>query len=326
MAAHQLSAAATPQTKGMAMAALGVLILAPDTLMLRLIEADAFTVAFWRNLLVATNILVLYAVVEGPGWFGKLRHIGRAGLLAAALFAVNQMAFVFAVANTGVANVLLIVATAPLFAALFSRLFLGEATAGRTWLAIFGALAGMAVIFAGEAGLLVGTGGGAAVGPNPLLGNLCALAVAVALGGAFTVVRRRREVTSLPCMVLAGYVSAFAMIWFASPLAMDSVSFGWQVTMGVTVACAFALITTAPRFAPSPVVSLMLLLEAVLGPLLVWALLTEVPSRWALLGGAIVLTALLTQGLGELLAQRRRNGQSRAAVPRQERHRQERRP
>ncbi|WP_119168786.1 DMT family transporter [Algihabitans albus] len=308
MAGRPPSAAEATHTKGVAIAALGVLILAPDTLLLRVIEADAFTVAFWRNLLVATNILVLYAAVEGPGWFAKLRHIGPAGLLAAALFAVNQMAFVFAVANTGVANVLLIVATAPLFAALFSRVFLREATARRTWLAIVGALAGMAVIFGGEAGLLGGWGGGpglGTVGPDPLLGNLCALAVAIALGGAFTVVRHRREVTSLPSMVLAGYFSAFAMIWFASPFAMDSVSFGWQVTMGLMVACAFALIATAPRFAPSPVVSLMLLLETVLGPLLVWSLLAEVPSRWALLGGAIVLTALLGQGFGELLAQRR---------------------
>lgn len=292
------------------MAALGVLILSPDTLLLRVIEADAFTIAFWRNLLVATNILVLYAVAEGRGWFGKLRHLGPAGLLAALLFSVNQIGFVFAVANTGVANVLMIVATAPLFAALFSRIFLGEATDRRTWLAIAGAFAGMAVIFGGEAGLLGGggtaEGASGAVGPNPLLGNLCALAVAVALGGAFTVVRHRREVTSLPSMVLAGYFSAFLMVWFASPLAMDSVSFGWQVAMGLMVACAFALITTAPRFAPSPVVSLMLLLEAVLGPLIVWAFLAEVPSRWALLGGALVFTALLGQGLGEALGQRRR--------------------
>ncbi|MGP1254662.1 MAG: DMT family transporter [Kiloniellales bacterium] len=296
----------SPQLQGMAMAALGVLILSPDTLLLRVIEADAFTIAFWRNLLVATNILVLYAVAEGPGWFGKLRHLGPAGLLAALLFSVNQIGFVFAVANTGVANVLMIVATAPLFAALFSRIFLREATDRRTWLAILGAFAGMAVIFGGEAGLLGVEGAGGAVGPNPLLGNLCALAVAVALGGAFTVVRHRREVTSLPSMVLAGYFSAFLMAWFASPFAMDSVSFGWQVAMGLMVACAFALITTAPRFAPSPVVSLMLLLEAVLGPLIVWAFLAEVPSRWALLGGALVFTALLGQGLGEVLAQRRR--------------------
>ncbi len=295
---------ASTHLKGMAIAALGVLVLSPDTLLLRVIEADAYTIAFWRNLLVGTNVLVLYAVSEGRGWFARLRHFGWAGALAALLFSINQIGFVFAVANTGVANVLLIVATAPLFAALFSRLFLGEATALRTWLAIAGAAAGMALIFAGEAGLF-GAGAGATVGPDPLFGNLCALAVAVCLGGAFTVVRHRREVTSLPSMVVAGYLSALIMVWFAEPFAMDPVSFGWQVTMGLVVACAFALITTAPRFAPSPVVSLMLLLEAVLGPLLVWAVLAELPSRWALIGGALVMAALLGHGLAELLAWRR---------------------
>ncbi len=303
---RQTPGGGSPHLKGMAMAALGVLLLSPDTLLLRVIEADAFTIAFWRNLLVATNILVLYAVSEGRGWFGRLRHLGPAGLLAALLFSGNQIGFVFAVTNTGVANVLLILTTAPLFAALFSWLFLREATAPRTWLAILGAFAGIAVIFAGEAGLLGDGDGAVTVGPAPLFGNLCALAVAICLGGGFTVVRHRREVSSLPAMVLAGYASAFAMVWFAQPFAMDSVSFGWQVTMGLLVGCAFALMTSAPRFAPSPVVSLMLLLEAILGPLLVWAVLSEVPSRWALLGGILVLGALLGHGLAELLAQRRR--------------------
>jgi drug/metabolite transporter (DMT)-like permease len=311
MARNGTNASGSSHLKGMSIAALGVLILSPDTLLLRVIDADAQTIAFWRNVLVGTNVLVLYIVASGRAWWSGLRaFVGLAGLATAILFSVNQVAFVFAVANTGVANVLLIVATAPLFAGLFSWVFLREATPPRTWLAILVAFAGMALIFAGESGLL-GAGAAGAVGPNPMLGNLLALTVAVCLGGAFTLVRHRREIDSLPAMVLAGYMSAFVMASFASPFAMDSTSFAWQVVMGLMVACAFALIATAPRFAPSPVVSLMLLLEAVLGPLLVWAVLAEVPSRWALIGGSVVLLALLGHGLAELLAWRRARSRAR---------------
>jgi drug/metabolite transporter (DMT)-like permease len=298
------SPAATTHLKGTAIAALGVLILSPDTLLLRLIEADTETIAFWRYLLMGINMLMLYAVSEGAGWFGKLRRFGWPGLATAGLFSINQICFVFAVANTGVANVVLIVAAAPLFAAVFSWIFLREATAPRTWLAILAVVAGMALIFAGEAGLL-SAGETGAVGPRPMLGNVLALVVALSLSAGFTLVRHRREVNSLPAMTIASFVSAFAMVWVATPFAMDSTSFGWQVLMGLIVTYAFALITTAPRFAPAAVVGLMLLLEGVLGPLIVWAVLGEVPSRWALLGGGVVLVALLLHGFGEVLAWRR---------------------
>ena len=270
------------QAKGLIIVVLGVLVLTPDTLLIRLIAVDHWTLLVWRGLLQALGLSVLVACFHGRHTLTCFRAVGLAGYSAAFLFALGTVLFVVALSCTSVANTLIIVASAPFFAALASRVFLGERIASRTWLAIFVALGGI-VLLAFES-----------LGTGALWGDLAALGVAVAMGGNFTVVRHARAVNMIPAMALSGLIVAIV----ATPIApaavvLDDAQLAFMLAMGLfVVPVSFALITLGPRYLPAAEVSLLMLLETVLGPLWVWLAIGEAPGTMAFLGGSIVVATL----------------------------------
>jgi len=270
------------QAKGLMIVVLGVLALTPDTLLIRLIAVDHWTLLVWRGLLQALGLSVLVACFHGRDTLACFRAVGLAGYSAAFLFALGTVLFVVALSYTSVANTLIIVASAPFFAALASRVFLGERIASRTWIAIVVALGGI-VLLAFES-----------VGTGALWGDLAALGVAVAMGGNFTVVRHARAVNMIPAMALSGLIVALV----ATPIApaavlLDDAQLAFMLAMGLfVVPVSFALITLGPRYLPAAEVSLLMLLETVLGPLWVWLAIGEAPGNMAFLGGSIVVATL----------------------------------
>ncbi|SMF84513.1 EamA domain-containing membrane protein RarD [Tistlia consotensis] len=282
--------AAARQRYGFWVTLAGVLALCPDTLLVRLIATDAWTLMFWRGLLMGIGLLVFFAAGEGPGWLARLLRIGWPGVAAALMFATNAICFVLALDNTTVANTLLIVATSPFFSALLSWIFLGERISLRTTLAILVACAGIATIFSGS---LVG-----ADHAGSLWGDLSALCTAVGMAGGFVLVRRHRRVNMVPAMALGDLIACLVALPLASPLALDGSQFGLTLIMGLLLLpVAFGLITIGPRYIPAPEVGLMMLLETVLGPLLVWAVVGEASSPEALIGGAVVVGTLAVHAL-----------------------------
>jgi drug/metabolite transporter (DMT)-like permease len=268
--------------KGLLITALGVLLLTPDSLLVRLIATDPWTMVFWRGSLLMVALLAFQALARRGRLVGPFRAIGRAGLLVAALFAASSVLFVFALAHTSVANTLIIVSAAPLFAALLSRFFLAEPVPLRTWVAILVSFAGLLVVVAGD----LGSGG--------LAGNLAALGTAFAVAGTTTTIRHARSRSMLPAMTLSGGLSALIAAPLAAPLALDAGQGGYMLLLGLLVLpLSFALLIRGPRYIPAPEVNLLLLLETVLGPLWVWLVISEQPSRMAWIGGAVVVAALM---------------------------------
>ena len=270
------------QAKGLIIVVLGVLVLTPDTLLIRLIAVDHWTLLVWRGLLQALGLSVLVACFHGRDTLACFRAVGLAGYSAAFLFALGTVLFVVALSYTSVANTLIIVASAPFFAALASRVFLGEEIALRTWLAIAVALGGI-VLLAFES-----------LGTGALWGDLAALGVAMAMGGNFTVVRHARAVNMIPAMALSGLIVSLV----AAPLApaavvLDNAQLTYMLVMGlIVVPVSFALITLGPRYLPAAEVSLLMLLETVPGPLWVWLAIGEAPGPMAVLGGSVVVATL----------------------------------
>lgn len=275
------NSAADP-VKGLTLAVLGVLILTPDTVLMRLVGADPWTILFWRGLLVTVGYAGLLGLRYRGGFLRAFAEIGSYGALVAVLFAINTILFVVAVATTTVANTLVIMSAAPLFAALIGRAFLGERPPARTWIAIGIAIAGIVVIV-GD-GLSVGT----------WIGDLTALAAAIALGGHFVLVRAARPVDMMPAVGLSGLLVAAVSLIVADSLALTPVQFGWMALLGLIILpVSFGLLTLAPIYLSAAEVGLVVLLETVLGPLWVWLVMGEEPSVNALIGGAIVITALV---------------------------------
>ena len=129
--------------KGLALTTLGVLFIVPDSLFVRLIDAPALHDAFWRNL-IAGGIDPGYSCwpPRGPRAVTSLTRTGRAGLAYLVFFGMAASGFVLAVSLTSVANVVFILAATPVFATVFSRVFLAEPISMRMVLTMAGVFVG----------------------------------------------------------------------------------------------------------------------------------------------------------------------------------------
>jgi len=291
--------------KGVLVTGAGVLLISPDTLLVRVIAIDQWSMIFWRGALVALSLGAFMALRHGRETPALFRAAGMNGLWVSLFLTAGSILFIVALAHTSVANTLIIVSAAPLFAALFSRVFLAEPVSTRTWAAILGAMAGIAVVVSGSAG---GSAGGSGL-PNSLWGDLAALATAVCMAAGLTLIRRTRARGVFPALALSGLLSALIALPLAAPFALDAAQAGLMALLGLVVLPVSAvLILLGPRYLPAPEVGLILLLETVLGPYWVWLALGEDPSARALLGGAIVIGVLVLHSALALRGERRPAG------------------
>lgn len=168
-------------------------VLSFEGVVVRLLDLSQWTILLVRGPLGAVGLGVIFWLGwgRGDGWLRGLRSIGGWGLLAAALFGCDNLLFIVALRTTSVANTLVLLSTAPVFAGALGPLVLGERVPARTWLVTATVLGGVAVIFAGS----FGRGGN-------LAGDLAALGAALSIAGTLVAIRRARSVVMLPSMAL----------------------------------------------------------------------------------------------------------------------------
>jgi drug/metabolite transporter (DMT)-like permease len=288
--------AAASQARGVAIVITGVVVLSPESLVIRALDVDQWTILLWRGLLMAIGLMVIVAVTNRERYIQRVVEIGSAGLLAAGLFASDNVLFVTSLRHTAAANTLLIVSSAPLFAALFSWLFLRERVAARTWVTMGIATVAVGIILSD--GLDRGTVGG----------ELAALGAAMSIAGTFVVLRGARARNMLPSMALGALLGAVAAAAFAAPTSPRGDDIALLLVLGAFIApVAFGLLSIATRYLPAAEVSLAILGEAVLGPLWVWLVLAEAPSPRVVAGGLLLVGALAVH-FGREAAEARRAG------------------
>jgi len=202
-------------------------------------------------------------------------------LFIALMFTVSSIGFVVSVVTTSVANTLFIVASAPLFSALLAWIVFRERTPPRTIVAILIAMAGMGVIFA------------EGLGRGDLWGNLAALITALAWACMVVVLSHAKIKDPAPALALGGYLIAGAALLVAPTLVAVTLDLVWLAILGLFVLpVSFFLIGLGPQYIPPPEVSLIMLLEAVLGPIWAWFFIAQSPSPQTMLGGALILITL----------------------------------
>ncbi|NHI01725.1 DMT family transporter [Oceanimonas sp. MB9] len=274
----------SPYHKGVLLTLAGVAVLSLDALLIRLISADHWTLLFWRGLLL--SLCIGTACLCRRHRYRPSRRLFGLGLGSALFYAICTITFVISIRLTSVANTLIILSAAPLIGALLSRFVLQESVSGRTWLAIGLCIGGLALVFSGSRD------------QGHLLGDLTALLCAASMAAKFVVERAASPADMTPALVPAGLlVSLFAL--FQTPtLVMPAQDMLWMALLGLgVVPLAYALITQGPRYLPAAEVSLLMLLEMILGPLWVWLVLAEAPGEQAWMGGLVVVMALLLQRL-----------------------------
>lgn len=267
------------QARGLLLVTSGIVVLSFDGLLVRLAQADGWSIVFWRGLLM---FLALGAFSLSARSRASIRAQPLIGVGSALLLALISIFFVLAIIHTTVANVVVVLATAPLFAALFTRFFLREQVALHTWLAIGVAALGIMIVFAG------------AFTPTDLAGNGYALLSSAAVGANLTLLRRHPSIERMPLIAIGGLAAALIAWPNAEPLGLDATSYWALAVMGlVQMPLATLLINNATRYLPSAEVALFYLLESVLGTLWVWYFLQETPASSTLYGGALVIATLV---------------------------------
>lgn len=280
--------------RGLILAFAGALILSFDTLLIRLIGENPLTIAFWRGILMAlagASVCLFLSLVKRRELSLPLDGLGIAVSL---LYGAASVGFVAGALLTSVANLLVIVATAPLWAPIGAFVFLRERTPVSTLACSFASIGGIAVVAI----------------PNGVLGlragDLIALVTAWSMAAAFVLSRKSSKNIAL-APAFGGLFSALALLPFIERFTFAG---PWQTFLmtiegGVVVPLALTLIASAPRYLPAPQVGLFLLLETILGPLWIWVVLSIAPSPYALIGGLIVVLCLVGNSVFLLTTQDR---------------------
>ena len=273
----------TNRKKGLIITSLGVLFVVPDSLFVRLIDNEPMVIAFWRGAISGSLILIALLMSNGISVFKPVLKSGVPGAVYIILIGSTTPAFVLAVTYTSVANVVFIFASIPIFAVFFSYIFLGEVVQLSTILTAFVVISGLAIIAYGSGTSEIAS----------WKGDLWAVYVSAAYAGALTAVRRVKEISMVPTIPIAYIGTALIISLFYSPFDGFELSGLLFLGHGLFIGIASWLLTLGPRYLSSPEVSLLILLESALAPLLVWLVVDEFPGEWALVGGAIVIIALL---------------------------------
>ncbi len=257
--------------------------------------ARSFEVTFWRSFFTLISLLVLLPLWQGRGVFARMPWRSRYFWLSGVCWSVMFTAFMVALTLTAVANVLITMALGPLITALFTRVVLRHPLPWRTWGAIVVAGAGIAWMYGSQLSL------GA---PNFLLGSLVALCVPLAAAVQWTLVQKSHteglDLDLVPSVMVGAAISTLVTLPLALPLQASLHDTALLAGLGLfQLAIPCALSVVCARVLKAPEVSLLALLEIVFGILLAWLGAGEAPQASVLLGGVLVLGALvLNEWLG----------------------------
>jgi drug/metabolite transporter (DMT)-like permease len=244
-------------------------------------SSDPWNTIFWRSAFACLFLAGYVTIREKSRTAAAFRSMGWAGLLLGGCFGAASISFVVAMGLTSVANTLVILSTAPLLAALLSRVILREKIKRKTWLAMLVALAGVAIMV------------GDSFGGASLKGNLIAGFIPLAFALGTVIIRRQQHLEMTPALAISPLIGMVV----AAPLA-TSLRVGWGDLLllaffgCVQLGTGLAVYAVGARIAPPAKVALVSMLEIVLGPVWVWWLVAEAPGAAALVGGSVVLAAL----------------------------------
>jgi drug/metabolite transporter (DMT)-like permease len=249
----------------------------------RQLTLDTSTQVFGRAAFAGAALLVYVAIVERGQVRRGFRSVGGAGIAVALCVATASGCFISALNHASVARVLFILAVAPVLAAVLAWATLGEPISRRTALAMVLALSGVAVMLG-------------APGEASLAGDGLAFVAALAFSVMIVITRWRHEVSMAPATCLSQAILVAAFLPFASPGEISGDDLAWLAALGIgQIGLGFALLTVGARLIPAAQVGLITLLEVVLGPVWVWLALDERPGTLTLVGGAIVIAAIVLQ-------------------------------
>ncbi|MFZ6844607.1 DMT family transporter [Undibacterium sp. RuTC16W] len=255
--------------------------------------ARDFEVTFWRSFFAALFVAVAMLRQYKKAFIPRLRLLGKIGLLSGCMWATMYSCFMIAITMTTVANTSIMESLSPLFTAFLAWLVLRQHISGRTWLAIAAACAGICWMFAGSISQIDQRG---------LLGMLIGLGVPIAASVNVILLKKGGHTVDLiPAVFMGGSISALMMLPFALPFQASLHDITILAVLGFfQLGFPCMLMVRASASLSAPEIALLSLLEVLLAPIWAWLGAGEVPAQATLVGGAIVLLALVFNELAAM--------------------------
>jgi drug/metabolite transporter (DMT)-like permease len=264
----------------------GVLLSVAGITLRHIESASGWQILFYRSLTFFV-VVTLYLVVR---YRARVIHAfvttGRPGLVVAFSLGLGSACYVFSLLLTTVANALFIISAAPFITAVLGWIVLRERVRPITWIAMTIALAGITLMFVNG------------IQSGRLLGNIVALGPPVSFAIMLVTLRFAGDRDMIPAICLAGLVGASLGFVMSDTLVLSRHDLVLCLFLGVAqYTGGFVLITLGARHLPAAEVALLSLAETVLAPIWVWIGVGEVPAVLTLVGGAVVLSAVVAQAV-----------------------------
>jgi len=278
----------TSHRLGLILAGGGFLLISLDSLGIRLADTDSWSATFWLGLFTFLAMLVLIPLRTGKSLFAVAFESGLPLAVSGMFQAGSLTFFVLALSLTTVANTVAIIAAAPVMAALISLLAIGERTRLRTWLGILASIGGILIVVSGS------------LGKGNIGGDLFAIGAIIAFASNVTLLRRFRELNRFAVIGVGGLFVSLISYVPADPLNVDGTSILILAVLGVVTGTAGrTALVTSTRYLPAAQVGLFAPVETVAATVWAWIFLSEQPSMSTILGGTIVVFAVIYGTTGE---------------------------
>ena len=277
-----------PKGFGIFLSIIGVMILTPDTMVMRFSNLDQWPLMGWRGVLMGVTLMLIWLFILKPSVEKELRTLySWKGVVVIFAFSINSIFFTLGILETSVMLVLTALATMPVFAAILSSFMLKEAQGWLGWLTIIAAMVGVTIA--------VSDGNNAIGQPEGsiILGALFGAITAFGLALTFTMARKYPDLAVLPAGAIGALVSGIIGFALSSVEGVFNAPIWTVLCMGVIILpVSFTCLIIAPRYTTSAIVSLIMLLEMVIGPFWVWIGIGERPSIMMIFGSVLVLVVI----------------------------------
>ena len=274
------------QKKGSLLAFVAVILITPDSLLIRLSNIETWGMLFYRGAIPFVVVLIGLLIFYKKNFLSALFNVGYTGIYYTLSFAICNITFIISIQNTNVANTLVMVAMAPMISAILGGIFLKEIPDKKTWFAILITFFSALYIFYDSIQL------------DNFFGDFMGLVTATGLAVNAVLVRSAKDRDLLPSAVLGKLcVAIFAFLFVDSFSLVGNDIIYIPLMCILCVAMPFVLVTIAPRFIPAEEVNLFFLLETIIGPLWVWMIIKEQPSIETIQGGMVIILTIAVHSL-----------------------------
>jgi drug/metabolite transporter (DMT)-like permease len=271
-----------PHQIGIALAAGGSLLVSLDSLGFRLTDETAWNNAFWLGLFIALAMFIQVPIRTGRSLPKVARVSGWPVLVSGALQTVSTSFFILAIDATAVSDVVAIVAATPMLTALVAHFAIKEKTSTRTWLAIAAAIGGVAIIVSGS------------LGAGSIEGGLYAVVAISAFSINLTIWRQLPEMNRQVVIGIGGLLLALIAFYPADPFSVGTEAIFILAFLGfITGPVGRVSIATSTRYLPAAQVGLFVPVETLAATTWAWVFLNEVPTSTTIIGGMIVIAAVV---------------------------------